>query len=151
MFGKTIIKVTRNTCGHTYTLGDFYFLDDMQTQRGYYKLLAILPKVNVQGNPMHHSGGNIGSTDFIRVDAFNSNVELVTFLKEKEGVLLTSVLNAVNTAVSFREEIKKITEFDNKEDYMTARIQECKDALSKKDTDEDAQGKQILTLLATLT
>ena len=150
MFGDTIVKVTSNTCGHNYIIGDFYFISRVQAQSGYHKLLAILPKINLQGSTLQDNGNNIDGSNFVRVDTFGSNEELVAFLKEKEAILLASVISAVKEAVSFREEIKKITDFDNKEDYMTSRIQECKDALSKDCASEDDQGKQILALLNTL-
>ena len=150
MFGDTIVKVVSNTCGHNYVVGDFYFISRIQAQGGYSRLVPILPKINLQGSTLQDNGNNIEGSNFTEVDAFGSNEELVTFLKDKEAILLSSVISAVKETVSFREEIKKITNFDNKEDYMASRIQECKDALSKDGISEDDQSKQILTLLTTL-
>jgi hypothetical protein len=150
MFGEEIVKVTGNTCGHNYMIGDFYTISRVQAQPGYHRLEPILPDINVQGLVLQTGGNNIQSSDFIRVDPFNDNEELITFLREKEAVLLTSVVGAVENAISFKEEIKKIADFDNKEDYVASRIQACKDSFSEEDVSDDEQSKKILTLLSTL-
>ncbi len=151
MFGEEIVKVTGNTCGHNYVIGDFYTISRVQAQSGYHKLDPILAKINTQGTILASSGNNIQHHDFVRVDPFVDNEELVTFLKEKEATLLASVVIVVEKAISFKEEVKKIADFDNKEDYMASRIKACKDAFGADGISDDEQSKKILTLLATLT
>lgn len=146
MFGKEIVKVTGNTCGHNYTVGDFYTL--LQAQSTYHRLSPILPRVNQHGSTLPNDGNNIQSSDFIIVDAFTDE-DLATFLKEKESLLLDSVITAVENAISFKEEVRKISDFGSKEEYMAARIKECKDSFTAEGISDDAQSKRILTLLAT--
>lgn len=151
MFGEEIVKVTGNTCGHNYIIGDFYTVSRLQAQSGYHRLEPILPKINEQGIVIQGSGNNIQSQDFVRVDPFVANEELITFLREKEASLLTSVVSAVEKVISFKEEVKKIALFDNKEEYMASRIKECQDSLSEEGVSDDDQSKKILALLTTLT
>lgn len=150
MFGEAIVKITGNTCGHNYIVGDFYFISRIQSQVGYNKLETILPNINIQGIIIQGSGNNIQSSDFVRVDTFVDNEELVTFLKEKEATLLTSVISVVEKVITFKEEVKKISDFANKEEYIASRIKECKDSLSEEGVSDDEQGTKILALLATL-
>ena len=150
MFGETIVKVTGNTCGHNYMIGDFYTVSRIQAQSGYIRLGPILPNINVQGIIVHSGGNNIQNTDFVMVDPFVDNEELVAFLKEKETGLITSVIGALEKAISFKEEVSKITDFDNKDDYVTSRITACKASISEEGVGDDEQSKKILALVATL-
>ena len=150
MFGEPIVKVVANTGGHNYTIGDFYFISRIQAQAGYLKLDPILPKVNAQGAIIQGNGNNIHTQDFVRVDPFVDNEELVTFLKEKESLLFGSIVTVVEKAIAFKEEVAKISDFDSKEDYLASRIKECKDSLKDGGLTDDEQGKKILSLLATL-
>lgn len=150
MFGKAIVKVIGNSCGHNYIVGDFYTISGVATPGSSQRLDPLLPMVNTYGTILPGSGSSIQVTDFVRVDPFSDNEELVSFLKEKESVLLTSVLGAIERAISFKEEVKKITDFSNIEEYMTSRITACKASLSEEGISDDEQGKKILALLATI-
>ena len=86
MFGEEIVKVTGNTSGHNYTIGDYYTISRIQAASSYLKLEAILPRISVQGIVLQGNGHNIQTNDFVRVDPFTDNEELVAFLKEKEAV-----------------------------------------------------------------
>ncbi len=150
MFGEAIVKVIGNTSGHNYMVGEFYTISKVQAQSNYHKLDPIICKINAQGHVLIGNGNNIQTADFVRVDPFVDNEELLSFLREQEATLLTSVLGAVEKAVAFKEEISKIADFSNKEEYMASRIKECKDSLSEEGISDDEQGKKILALLSTL-
>ena len=150
MFGEPIVKVVGNSAGHNYTIGDYYFISRVQAQSGMHRLDPIIPKVNIQGILIQGSGNNIHTQDFVRVDPFADNEELITFLKEKEASLLDSAVAIVEKAIAFKEEVSKIADFASKEDYLASRIKDCQTALKDTGLNEDEQSKKILALLATL-
>lgn len=151
MFDDKIVVIRRNTSGHNYTMGSYYTLGKAAPigPNASVRLAPLFKPVNRIGHILP-SGNTIKTADFDVVDVFGGDdTDFMAFLKAKQTEAVAAVVAELRQAVTLKENIRKITEFSSKEEYILSRIKDCKDSLEGEPND-DAQSKEIVTLLASL-
>ena len=144
ILNELIVKVITVSGSHNYRVGEFYKIGTSPLGgSASYKLLEL---VKIPGIPF--TGNSIRASDFVHIDPFSDNEEFTAFIKQKEELIVNQLTAILKTTILLKEEIRCITTFSNKEDYMIECITKCKDGLSD---DEDEGSKQIVSLLASLT
>ena len=143
LVNEEIVKITGRESGHNYVLGEFYTMG--VKGRSTTSSCTLLELIKIPG--ISFIGNSIRPTDFEVIDVFSNNEEFLAFVKRKEAAILKEVIVGLKRSVMLKEDLKGITAFANKEEYLVDCITQCKDSLAD---DEDANCKEIVTLLTRL-